>query len=198
MNARRMLAAGALCALGMPAFAADHAEAPGTQADPAADISDYYAWYSDGTVKAILTFNALMVPGDAAVYDPDVLYTLNFDVDGDDVADHMVHVRFGQAADGSWGVQASNLPGAGAPQHGPVEMVVSTPGGKLFAGLRDDPFFFDLTGYSETLSTGTLSFDNTRDDFAGTNAMAIVVEFDAPSLLGSSTTFQTWATTSRI
>jgi len=204
MNARRVLAAGAIFALAMPAFAADHAEAPGTQADPAGDIADYYAWASDGTIKAALTYNALLAPGDASVYDGDVLYTMHFDVDGDAVSDHDIHFRFGMNSAGNWGVQAMGFPGAGAAVQGPVEAVIPAPGGMLFAGLRDDPFFFDLTGFTNTVTYGTLFdgsalyFDSTRDDLAGTNVMSIVVEFDAVSLLGADTDFQTWATSSRI
>ena len=194
---RTSLVAG-LLAFGVPALAADHAEAPVSSADPAADISDLYTWHSEGTVKAVLAFNPSLVPGEAGVYDADVLYTLHFDVDGDQVSDHDVHVRFGQSSSGKWGVQAMNLPGASAPVVGAVETVIDAPGGRLFAGLRDDPFFFDLTGFNDTLATGTLSFDPARDAFAGSNIMVIAMEFDAASLLGTDTTFQAWATTSRM
>lgn len=205
MNARHVLAAGALVALATPAFAADHAEAPGAAGDPAGDIADYYAWASDGTIKAALTFDGLRAPGDGASYDADMLYTLHFDLDGDAVSDHDIHVRFGQNSAGAWGVQAMGFPGAGAAVQGAVETVIPAPGGMLFAGLRDDPFFFDLTGFTNVVTNGTLFespgvlyFDSTRDDLAGTNVMSIVVEFDAVSLLGDDTDFQTWATSSRI
>jgi hypothetical protein len=205
MNARSVLAAGALFALATPALAADHAEAPGAAADPAADIADYYAWASDGTIKAALTFSGLMAPGAAATYDADVLYTMHFDIDGDAISDHDIHFRFGMNSTGDWGVQAMNFPGAGAPVQGAVETVIPAPGGMVFAGLRDDPFFFDLTGFTNVVTYGSLFdgkgnlyFDSNRDDLAGTNVMSIVVEFDAVSLLGTDTDFQTWATSSRI
>ena len=138
-----------------------------------------------------------MIPGDPAVYDADVLYTIHFDLDADAVSDHDIHVRFGQNAEGSWGVQATGVPGAGAGVQGPVESVVAGPGSMLYAGLRDDPFFFDIDGFTETVTTGTLAFTAT-DGIAGANVMTIALEFDAPSLLGAETAFQTWATTSRI
>ena len=197
MLARKMLAMAGLMSIAAPALAADHAEAPGTQADPAADIADFYAWSDGSTVTAIVTYNPLMIPGDPAVYDADVLYTIHFDLDADAVSDHDIHVRFGQNAEGSWGVQATGVPGAGAGVQGPVESVVAGPGSMLYAGLRDDPFFFDIDGFTETVTTGTLAFTAT-DGIAGANVMTIALEFDAPSLLGAGTAFQTWATTSRI
>ncbi|MCA9729372.1 MAG: DUF4331 family protein, partial [Candidatus Eisenbacteria bacterium] len=67
----------------------------------------------------------------------------------------------------------------------------------VFAGWRDDPFFFDLAGYQMTLQTGDLSFDSTRDSFAGLNVTAIVVEMDLSAALGSGSKINLWATTGR-
>ncbi len=197
MLARKMLAMAGLVSIAAPALAADHAEATGTQADPAADITDFYAWSDGSTITAILNYNPLMVPGDPAVYDADVLYTVHFDLDGDAVSDHDIHVRFGTNSAGEWGVQAMGIPSAGAPVQGPVESVVAGPGSMLYAGLRDDPFFFDLNGFNDTVTSGDLVMDGS-DDIAGFNVMVIALQFDAPSLLGNDVDFQTWATTSRI
>jgi len=197
MLARKMLAMAGLVSIAAPALAADHAEATGTQADPAADITDFYAWSDGSTITAILNYNPLMLPGDPAVYDADVLYSIHFDLDGDAVSDHDIHVRFGINAENQWGVQAVGVPSAGAPVQGAVESVVAGPGSMLYAGLRDDPFFFDLGGFNDTLATGDLLMDGS-DDVAGFNVMVIALQFDAPSLLGTDVDFQTWATTSRI
>jgi len=196
MLARKMLAMAGLVSVAAPALAADHAEAPGTQGDPAADIADFYAWSDGSTITAILTYNPLMIPGDAAVYDADVLYTIHFDVDGDVLSDHEIDVRFGANGAGEWGVQAMGIPGAGAPVQGAVESVIAGPGSMLYAGLRDDPFFFDIDGFNDTLYTSDLSFTAT-DGIAGFNVMTIAITFDAPSLLGNDVDFQTWATSSR-
>jgi len=206
MNARKMLAAGALIALATPAFAADHAEAPGTSKDLPVDIADFYAWASDGTIKAVVTYNPLIMPGSPSIYDGDALYGIHFDTDEDAVSDHDVWVRFGTNSAGEWGVQVVGFPGAGAPVQGAVETVIPAPGGMVFAGLRDDPFFFDLEGFTASTVTygalldgkGVPYIDSTRDGLAGTNVMSIVVEFDAVSLLGATdTTFQAWATSAR-
>jgi len=204
MHARKLLAAGAMVALAAPAFAADHAEADETVKDLPADIADFYTWASDGTIKAVVTYNALIAAGDPSVYDGDVLYTIHFDLDDDAISDHDIHVRFGQNSAGEWGVQAMGFPGAGAPVEGAVETVIPAPGGMLFAGQRDDPFFFDLEGFTNTMvnmslfdKKGALYMDSGRDGLAGTNVMSIVLEFDQVSLLGTDTDYQAWATTAR-
>jgi hypothetical protein len=144
--------------------AADHAEAPESGSDPAADLADLYAWHTDdSTLVTVLTFAGLSVSGDPALYDADVLYGIHIDNDGDAIADHDVWVRFGQDSLGGWGLQVVGMPGTGAPVFGPVEHVIAAPGGRIFAGLRDDPFFFDLAGFNTTVSTGDLTFDSTAD-----------------------------------
>lgn len=202
LNGLAMAGAGILLAIPTAALAADHVEAPAAAADPAADIADYFAWYSqaDGTLVFIVTFAPLtgaVADGGAAVYDADVLYGIHVDNDGDQLADHDIWVKFGQNAAGDWGVQASGLPGSD-PFDGPVDsMVTNDSGAQLWAGLSDDPFFFDLEGYGETLATGIIAFDPTRDTLAGFNTTTIALEVDATLLLGSDGTLQTWATTSR-
>ncbi|NJK33270.1 MAG: DUF4331 domain-containing protein [Deltaproteobacteria bacterium] len=182
-------------------FAADHIEAPGTQNDTPGDITDFYAWHTDDNkLVAVIDFDGLKEAGTATgTYDPDMLYGVHIDSDGDNVADIDVWVRFGQNGEGEWGMQVTNLPGAGEdPVVGPVETEIDAGNGlRVFAGLRDDPFFFDLDGYLETLMSGTLSFDSANDSFAGTNVTSIVLEMDATMAAGGGTTLQTWATSAR-
>ena len=59
---------------------------------------------------------------------------------------------------------------------GPVETTLSRSGILARAGLYDDPFFFDLQGFRETRSTGTLSFQANRSFFTGQNDTALVVQ----------------------
>ena len=69
-------------------------------------------------------------------------------------------------------------------------------GNRVYTGLRDDPFFFDLEGFKTTMHSGALSFDHQRDSAAGTNATAIVLEMDANEATGRSGSVNLWATTS--
>lgn len=183
--------------------AADHKDGPAAQAKPSADIGDLYAWHKgdagpDQMLVTVLTFNGLIPGMDApvAVYDKDVLYTINIDNNGDITPDHQIHVRFGQNDAGDWGMQVQNLPGADdAVVVGPVG-TVNNPNGlvKAYAGIHDDPFFFDLDGFLAIGDQGTKGFTKT-DAFAGTNTMAIVLEMPMPAVLDGGAQLKVWATT---
>jgi hypothetical protein len=67
--------------------------------------------------------------------------------------------------------------------------------GKVFAGLRDDPFFFDLIGFKKGLQ---FSPETSRNFFRGLNTLAIVIEVPTSSfgtLTGS--TLRVWARTKK-
>lgn len=180
--------------------AADHTEATSVGVgDPASNIADYYAWHTEGgNIVAVLTVDGAKAPvaDQSGNYDADVLYAMHFDTDADQMPDETILVRFGQNAAGAWGVQAEGIPGAVVLSGGVETNLDDGAGAELFAGLRDDPFFFDLDGFNMTTGTGTLSFDATRDSIAGANATALVVSFPASAL--GSTSFDTWAATARI
>lgn len=185
-----------LC-MALPALAADHVEAPGTRADPAGDIADFYSWHTvDGRIVAVVTFDGGRIPGAAATYDEDVLYGVHIDRDGDAISDHDIWIRFGQNPSGDWGMHVRGLPGRAHPLIGPVETVLGRGVSRAWAGLRDDPFFFDETGFINTLQTATLSFTG-ADDFVGLNTTAIVLEMPTAVASGGSNTVQMWTTTAR-
>ena len=206
--------------------AADHLDGM-VGGDPAADIADFYAWENEaGNIVAIVTFASLLNPGDEPVYDPDVLYTVHIDntasaaeaIDwsdngNDNESDIQVHVRFGQNGLGDWGVQILNLPGADAELVGAVATDIGRVGGRAHAGMFDDPFFFDLVGFTDTLANidddmddADLAFASLApmgepvDGLAGFNTMAIVLEFDATAALdeNADSFLQMWATTGRV
>lgn len=205
-----LAAAGGLAfGLWLPAAdAADHAEAPGTMADAPADLNDLYAWHTADSVVAILTYNPFIAAGGDAVYDADVDYVVHVDNDGDltNGAEHMIHVRFGQNGAGDWGVQASGLPGLATALSGAVDTQIAEGDYTLWAGLADDPFFFDLAGFNSTLDTanadGSVDFDGLggtpTDALAGLNTMAIVLEFPRAATADGATTIDVWATSARI
>ena len=188
---------------GAPVDAADHTEPPGNDSTAARNIADFYAWHEGGALIAIVTMGGAALPGQAAPYDPDALYGVHIDNDADDVADIDIWVRFGQDAGGNWGVKVENLPGASGDVIGAVEGNLDGGGGtQVFAGLRDDPFFFDLEGFNDTVAMGSLQFasltmGNARDSLAGTNANAIVLSMDLDAARGGADQIQMWATTAR-
>lgn len=178
--------------------AADHMEAPGTQADKAADLADVYAWHEAGKLVVAMTFAGL-TEDVAPTYDADVLYTFHLDRNADYIPDVNIECRFGQNRALAWGIQAKNIPGRTDPLSGAVNTNIDGGDGiMLFAGFRDDPFFFDFDGFVQTRDTGTLSFNNQRDRFAGLNVTAIVIEMDAEDATGAGESdLNVWATTAR-
>ncbi|MGH1342275.1 MAG: DUF4331 family protein [Nannocystales bacterium] len=176
-----LLAAASMTLGSQEVVAADHADAPGTMADGAADIADFYAWHTDdGKIVAVITFAALQGPGAEALYDPDVLYTVHIDNtataaglttpqnplpddnSNDNESDIQINVRFAQNGLGDWGVQIENLPGVDGAIQGAVGTEIDGGDGNLAqAGTFDDPFFFDLAGFQATIANAG---DDDNDD----------------------------------
>ncbi len=179
------------------ANAADHVDAPRSTANLLADITDIYAWHTgDGKVVAVLDFAGLTEAGTPPKFDANVLYGIHVDNTGDNLPDHNAWIRFGQDAGGNWGVQVTDLPGGAPVVSGPINTVINAGLGlRVWAGPRDDPFFFDLDGFKKTAMTGTLSFDKTHDTFAKTNVVSIVVEMSTDAVLGAGPSFRLWAST---
>ena len=164
--------------------AADHLDAPGIQTRPDVDINDLYAFQSptnpDNTVL-IMTVNPFATPG--ATFNTDANYAFHIDNNGDAMADIVYDATF--TAGGMLNVQSSGMSvGSGAVG----ETIALAGGGLAQAGIYDDPFFFDLDGF-----TNGLMFTG-EDAFAGADVSGIVLEIPSASLGGSS--LGVWATTS--
>ena len=181
-----------------PINASDHQEAPTATAFLSADICDYYVWHEEDQLNLILTFGTFAAPGLPASFDRDVLYGFHFDTSlpADGIADIEIFARFAQDDTGAWGLQVAGV--GDTPLEGPVETVLANSELTAWAGLADDPFFFDQTGFNTTVSTGVLSFDPTRDDVAGLNVTAIAIQLPITTIQSDGSALQTWATTSNI
>lgn len=182
------------------AIAADHNEAPLSTADHIGDIDDVYAWHDGSMIVTIVTFAGpgaeKAAPPDT--FDADMLYTIHVDNTGDYVSDIDILVRFGQDSIGGWGVQFENVPGSTGTVSGAVQTTIDAGNGlSVEAGVYDDPFFFDFTGLVDTLNTATVSFDSTRDSFAGKNVNAIVVQMDQATATGGGSIVHIWASSGR-
>ena len=187
-----------------PAPAADHLDPP-TRTDPdmdstpdrAADIADIYAWHTDTSVILAVDFSGPQATDLPATYDRDVLYTINVSNDANRTTTNFpIRIRFG--ADGNkYGVQVSGVPGVTGNISGPVETNLVKDGVTVRAGLFDDPFYFDLQGFKQTRDTGTLSFNNKRDFFAGKNITAVIIEIPRKRIENGSNVIDVWAETER-
>ena len=198
-------AAGALfMSLTPTAQAADHLDPPnrvGTPGSPA-DIADLYAFTKTVNnvekLVVVVTFAGPLdpAPGQTIMVDDNTLYEIHLDrAPADQNPDVSIDVRFAQNDLGNWGVRAIDVPGSSGPIIGNVEAELVDGDVKVFAGLREDPFFFDLQGFNDTLMTGNLAFDSNRDFFAGKNVSALVIEMPVAAALGTASALDIWATT---
>ncbi len=176
-------------------FAADHRDSPVATNDPAADINDVYAFMNPtdpGEVIFALTFL------------PDANVTTRFS----DAVEYRLHIEQGGGVNRdllcTFSGNATQVrctgPG-GLRASGAVGGVVNGDGMRLFAGLRDDPFFFDLDAFNRTKATLVASFTNPGVDFfAHLNTQAIVLGIRTDRLLDSSGTsvLKVWSSTRRI
>jgi hypothetical protein len=200
--------------------AADHDDSPSVGADQAADIADVYAFRSadnPANVVLALTLSDVLPPGQIelgrSIFDPRVLYQFKLDNNGDGVEDrviqayvvgtptHQVMQIRGPIAPAVQGATSRIVPSAVTistrVSTGTTPIVAQRNGMRLFAGVREDPFFFDLGRFSAILAGQATSFANPGTDaFAGLNTYAIVLELPA-AMIGNLATTSVWATTSR-
>lgn len=161
----RWLGATALLAVAPLAFAADHRDADSLLTDPATDINDVYAWMNNGKVTLVMTVFPLADTtskfSDSAKY---VFHTragaLGLAPSEPEVSIIAKFTAAGQIE--LWVGDKEYIPPADAS----VEAGVTSDSGmvRVFAGLRDDPFFFNLDGFKHTIETvkaaaGGLTFD---------------------------------------
>lgn len=188
------------------ADAADHLDPPmrtdaavTSSPDVPSDIADVFAWNTATRVVIAITGAGPQLQGVGPIYDRNVLYQVHISNDGNpSTSERDVNVRYGRDAAGNWGVQFVGIPGAAGAVAGPVQTTLTDGTVSATAGLFDDPFFFDLQGFKETQSTGTLSIKNNRNFFAGKNDTSFVIEFPRSAIENGSNPIQIWAETRRI
>src|SRR6266705_1515347 len=171
--------------------ASDHKDSALLAADHAADIADVYTFRSPvhpDNVVLVMTVSGFIPPSEASTtfFDPNVLYQWKIDNNGDAVEDlviqafvtgtgghQVMHFR-GPAAPSDIGATDRVIDGAEmatvAVSNSPTPVVASRNGMTVFAGVRDDPFFFDLVQFKHIIAGEATSFRSPGiDTFAGTN-----------------------------
>lgn len=195
-------------------WAADHIDAPAVTSTTS-DITDYYAFQSPENPENMVfvaNLQGLLDPAATANanFDEQVMVEFNIDNTGDAVEDLVIQAFFqdgkvqvyGPAAPSETGLisQVESEGGAveaGITAYNESAIVGSGKGMKVFAGPRDDPFFFDFAQYSEIIAGNAASFnDPGSDTFAGTNVLSVVVEVPK-SMLGNAATLNTWVESKR-
>ena len=144
--------------------AADHAEAPGAIADPAADLTDIYTWTTPDATKLNMIIG---VP--AAAFSDAVQYVLHVESStayGTPGTTVRVIRSFSAAqAVSCWVGNAIDYVTGDA--SGPAGIVSATGRTRVFTGRRNDPFFFNLTGFRNTIATVKAAAPSLTFDGAG-------------------------------
>lgn len=162
------------------ALAADHRDGPGVRADPAADINDVFVWMSPDAQRVYFATTVFPFAAEGARFSDSVQYLIRT----------ASGPAFGQAGDDEV-VIACTFDGAEQQQVtcrvGDTDTVASgdasQPAGlssadgrlRVFAGLRNDPFFFNLNGFNRTAEIVVGAAAGLQFDDAGCPAL------DAPT-----------------
>jgi len=193
----------------MPARAADHLDAPGLTppgGDSRLDITDVYVFQSPGNpdhTVMIMGVNPLAgVQNDGTFRHGNTSYAFKIDSNGDAKEDLTFRIKFSRPDESLvQRVTLGRIRGVDSDLEGPMRNpiakgktgeIISLPGGgMLYAGVMDDPFFFDLNGF---LNLDFCAPGQTRPNFfAGLNISAIVLE--VPSSWLGADNIGVWART---
>jgi hypothetical protein len=153
------------------------------------DLADLYVFQGQNhanTVLAMTSNPAINLFG--GKFGSNVRYVFNIDRNGDAIVGVAYAVTFdnGKAGHQRYTVRRYTYPNSLTLTNGTVIGTGSTAGngttplvggGWAFAGVRSDPFFFDLAGFEGTvLGVGSTSLGSGGDFFAPLNVNAIVIE----------------------
>jgi hypothetical protein len=216
-----LLCAATVCGSVNLVRAADHGDAPNIAGDQAADLGDVYFFLdpNDNTQAVlIMTVRGFIVPGESVnfgIFDEKVRYRFGIENSEDAKVDATIDIVFSlRTADpGPTGKEILQIPKAqtatitlpnGNTFTAPVlnPSLAATPpaqtvttdsasGVSFFAGEVDDPFFFDIPGFSRFIasvrngSADPTQLDRGRDTFAGYNILAIALRVPVSLIKGS-------------
>ncbi len=178
-------AAAALAAI--PALSADHLDAPTVKKDGRIDINDVYVFHPGSSQNLSRTVLAMTVNPAAGVisgatFRSGARYEFLIDTNGNARPDITIRTQFSSVENGEQNYTVRWIKGDTSKviARGETEEVESEDGVKTYAGLRDDPFFFDLNAFN----AGAAFTNPGNDFFLGLNTSAIVVEVPT-SMIGS-------------
>lgn len=201
----------------LPVRAADHLDGPLISSDSGADIGDIFAFLDpndNSRIVLAMSVAGFIVPTEQVNYGffpDDILYRFEIENTGDAKSDLNIDVMFTpqtsrsqpQTAIVTLPVRRGPYPYRfGAPTTlptlgpSPNAFVVTTSGrydARFFAGITDDPFFFDIAGFSRFVTSvlggnpDPTQLNRARDSFAGYNIHMIAISVPVELLRGSST-----------
>jgi hypothetical protein len=161
----RWLMAVLLLGLAPAARAADHLDSPGVKLAPEADITDVFAWMSADKSKTYLVMDVSPAASASSRFSDQIQYVFHLssqDAYGEkdpakikrvnvmctfDVAQH-ISCWLGAASSSGISSASDYVTGDATLTAGLASLNGKM---KVFAGLRDDPFFFNLEGFQEAV-----------------------------------------------
>jgi hypothetical protein len=169
--------------------AADHLDGPGATKDPAADITDVYAFTSPETTgHVVLVMNVFPLATSAAKFSDKVEYNFRIrEITGTSpVTLGATALDVKCTADAAGAKVTCTAPG-GLSKTVDVGMTTgaTTDDIRVFAGLRSDPFFFDLDAFKKTVKDAKPAFTSPgKNFFDKANVLSIVVELNVAKAFG--------------
>ncbi len=195
-------------------YAADHIDSPAVT-NQSTDITDIYVFRGQDQNNLVFVANTqgLLAPGAtaAAAFDNNTVIEFNIDNNGDAVEDLVLQ---GIASGGKMRIYGpikpsetgnrSRLEGNPTAEvaitaYGSSPTIANGIGGiKVFAGPRDDPFFFDLNQFKKIIAGTATSFNKPGDDsFKGTNVLSLVIEVPKSLLNATTGKVNVWVETKK-
>ncbi|HKJ15792.1 MAG TPA: DUF4331 family protein [Xanthomonadales bacterium] len=164
-------------AMASTAFAADHLDAPLVQNDPASDINDIYTFVNpNDTDELILVMTVNPIANSATRFSDVVAYRFNI---GNADGEESITCTFTRPDETFLSQDVNCIAPGGRSVSGAIGATRQNGDMRVYAGLRDDPFFFDLQAFNDTVASQAPAFtDPGTDFFAGLNTLAIVVGID--------------------
>jgi hypothetical protein len=156
----RFAGALAVTSLATMAIAADHLDSPVVKKDPPSDINDVYSWVANGKVVLVMTVSPAATKeskfSDKTQY---VFHTTSGNAFGEAASKLDIVCTF----DAAQMITCKAGEGPGLPVTDMVTGDASAEAGiesaskmiKVFAGLRKDPFYFNLEGFNKTVEIVT-------------------------------------------
>lgn len=178
---RKMMAASALALAGVVAVAtvvresqgSDHVDTAEVELSPTLDLNDVYVFPGSSADRIAIVMDVASPTNalgrDVRGFDPNALYQLNIDNNGDARPDRVIQFLFDQMSDGT---QRVNVLGPAAPNFAPGDTsgmlmrLVASPvstnnpfnasfttanGMQVFAGPRNDPFYIDFEQFVQII-----------------------------------------------
>ena len=190
--------------------AADHGDSPSASIDQSADLADGFVFLDpndNSKVVLAMTFRGFIVPSEAVnfgVFDHNVRYRFELEATGDPLPDYFIDVTFSRKTTSGATAQTATISSnfftnftapttVATLNTTPPDPVVTTDeasGISFFAGLVDDPFFFDIPGFNRFVGSVLAGTPNAallqrgRDSFAGYNIQAIALSVPATRIRG--------------